>query len=392
MSNVSLITLHRSANYGSVLQALATQVVLERMGYTVTVVDYYAPRNSVPEMLRGLKYKKPIFEKNPLALLIARAVLLPSYLRRRRNFDRFIEKSLHLSQKTYRSNDELAGDLLTSDLYVTGSDQVWNSEWNGGIDEALFLAFTPDCALRVAFSASFGKENLEDDEISRTRELLRRYDGITVREDTGVDIVRRLGLKATQVLDPTLFLTPEDWKPWISGKRPHGEYILMYNINHNAPLDRFVRRLSERKKLPVYYISYQLHDCFKRGRMRCCVPVEEFLSLIVNARYVVCDSFHCAAFSVNFNRDFAIVPPKRFGTRLESFMRVVGLESRIVDENNIDVFSKDIDWQNVNERLDREREYSLAAIKGVIAQARTRETPRKVESVFGQQGFWDLFQ
>lgn len=372
MQNVALITLHRSANYGSVLQALATQVVLERMGYDVVVVDYYAPRNSVPEMLRGLRHKKPLFEKNPLALFAARAILLPSYLKRRRNFDRFITRSLNLSGRTYRSNEELTLDPPEADLYVTGSDQVWNSEWNGGIDEALFLAFTPDDAPRISFSASFGKLELDDGEVGRTRELLARYGGITVREDTGVEIVRGLGLDATQVLDPTLFMTPEDWRPWVSGRRPRGEYILMYNINHNAPLDRFVQRLARKTGLPVYYISYQLHDCFKRGRMRCCVPVEDFLSLIAGARYVVCDSFHCAAFSVNFNREFAIVPPKRFGTRLESFMRVVGLEDRIVGEEDIGIFDRPIDWGSANARLDAERARSLDAVKSAIAASFAR--------------------
>ena len=368
MQNVALITLHRSANYGSVLQALATQVVLERMGYDVAVVDYYAPRNSVPEMLRGLRHKKPLFEKNPLALLAARAILLPSYLKRRRTFDRFITLNLRLSGRTYRSNEELAQDPPKADLYVTGSDQVWNSEWNGGIDEALFLAFTQEGAPRISFSASFGKAGLDDGEAGRTRELLARYGGITVREDTGVEIVRGLGLDATQVLDPTLFMTPEDWRPWVSGRRPRGEYILMYNINHNAPLDRFVQRLARKTGLPVYYISYQLHDCFKRGRMRCCVPVEDFLSLIAGARYVVCDSFHCAAFSVNFNREFAIVPPKRF----ESFMRVVGLEDRIVGEEDIGIFDRPIDWGSANARLDAERARSLDAVKSAIAASFAR--------------------
>ena len=372
MQNVALITLHRSANYGSVLQALATQVVLERMGYDVAVVDYYAPRNSVPEMLRGLRHKKPLFEKNPLALLAARAILLPSYLKRRRTFDRFITLNLRLSGRTYRSNEELAQDPPKADLYVTGSDQVWNSEWNGGIDEALFLAFTQEGAPRISFSASFGKAGLDDGEAGRTRELLARYGRITVREDTGVEIVRGLGLDATQVLDPTLFMTPEDWRPWVSGRRPRGEYILMYNINHNAPLDRFVQRLARKTGLPVYYISYQLHDCFKRGRMRCCVPVEDFLSLIAGARYVVCDSFHCAAFSVNFNREFAIVPPKRFGTRLESFMRVVGLEDRIVGEEDIGIFDRPIDWGSANARLDAERARSLDAVKSAIAASFAR--------------------
>lgn len=367
MQNVALVTLHRSANYGSVLQALATQVVLEEMGYDVTVLDYYAPRNSVSEMLRGLKYKKALFEKNPLALLAARMILLPSYLKRRRNFDCFIGRNLNLSERTYHSSEELASAQLKTDLYITGSDQVWNSEWNGGIDEALFLAFAPDEAPKISFSASFGKSELEDGEKERTKELLARYGGLTIREDTGVEIVRSLGLEATQVLDPTLLMTQKDWEPWVSRKRPKGDYILMYNINHNVPLDRFVRRLANKTGLPVYYISYQLHDCFKRGKMRCCIPVEDFLSLIAGARFVACDSFHCAAFSANFNREFAIVSPERFGTRLESFMRVIGLENRIVGEEDIDIFESPIDWSSANTRLNAERARSLSAIKNAIA-------------------------
>lgn len=354
------------------LQALATQVVLEHMGFQVTVVDYYPPRNSIPEMLRGLKNKKPILENNPVVLFAARAVLLPSYIKRRHIFDAFIERNLNLSERTYWSNDELANQSFMADIYVTGSDQVWNSDWNGGIDEALFLAFTTENDRRIAFSASFGKDCLTDAERFRTKKLLERYDAITVREDTGVEIVRSLGMRATQILDPTLMLSPSDWRPWISNNHPNGEYILMYNINHNAPLDRFVNTLAERTKLPIYYISYQLHDCLKHGHMRCCAPVSDFLSLIANARYVACDSFHCAAFSVNFNKDFAIVLPERFGTRLESFMRVVGLEDRIVNADGIDVFDTPIDWVAVNSRLEEERIRSLVALEEAIGTASNR--------------------
>lgn len=365
---IAVITLHRTANYGSVLQALATQTVLERMGYEVEVVDYYPERSTIKSMLRGLKEKKTIFKKNPLALVAARAIILPSYLKRRRTFDVFIERELNLTNRTYWTEDELKSGCPQADIYITGSDQVWNSVWNGGIDEILFLSWTPETARRLAFSASFGKASLDEAEKDRTRELLSRYEHITVREDSGVEIVRSLGLDATQVLDPTLFLTAEDWLSRCSAVIPEGDYILMYNINHNKPLDRFVSALSDKTSLPVYYISYQLHDCFKRGHMRCCVPVEDFLALIRGARYVVCDSFHCAAFSVNFNRELAIVMPDRFGTRLASFMRVVGLEDRIVPEDGIDVFDRPIDWDAVNACMMAERKRSIGVVQGMLSR------------------------
>lgn len=363
---VALVTLHRSANYGSVLQALATQIVLERMGCEVQVVDYYPYRNTIRSMLGGLKEKTSLLKKNPIALAVARAIILPSYLKRRRVFDRYIKANLNLTPETYGDAAELERAGLKADVFITGSDQVWNSEWNGGIDEPLFLSFAPQGARRLSFSASFGKGGLEPGERKRTAELLSAYESISVREDSGVEIIRSLGLDAVQVLDPTLFLDAEEWGACCASKAPKGDYILMYNINHNRPLDKFVRALSVKTGLPIHYISYQLHDGFKKGHMHCCVSVEEFLSLIKNARYVVCDSFHCAAYSVNFNKEFAIVPPKRFGTRLTSFMRVMGLENRIVGEKDILIFDEPIKWDEVNRRLKKERERSFNAIRSMI--------------------------
>ena len=364
MASISLLTLHRTANYGSVLQAFATQKVLERMGFDVTVVDYYPNRNKISSMLRGLKEKKDIFSHNPLALFLARAIILPSYIKRRRTFNRYIESRLNLSPRTYWSLTDFENEPICSDFYVTGSDQVWNSTWNGGVDDILFLSFTSQDSIRVSIASSFGKTSLCNEEIPRVRELLQRYTYITVREDSGVDIVRSLGIeKVTQVLDPTLLLDKSFWYQYCDPFKRDAEYILMYNINHNKPLDQFVKQLSRKTGLPIQYISYQYHDVIKHGRMRCNVSVESFLALIRDARFVVCDSFHCAAFSVNFNKEFAVVMPERFGTRLTSFMHVVGLEDRIVRESDLDVYNRPIDWISVNRRLDKARKSSLDTIK-----------------------------
>lgn len=372
MASISLLTLHRTANYGSVLQAFATQKVLERMGFDVTVVDYYPNRNKINSMLRSLKEKKALFERNPFALLLARAIILPSYIKRRRTFNRYIESRLNLSLRTYWGLDDFENEPICSDFYVTGSDQVWNSTWNGGVDDILFFSFTSQDSIRVSIASSFGKTSLCNEEISRVRELLQRYAYITVREDSGVDIVRSLGIeKVEQVLDPTLLLDKSFWYQCCDSHIIHNNYILMYNINHNRPLDHFVKLLSRKTGLPIRYISYQYHDVVKRGKMHCNVSVESFLSLIRDARFVVCDSFHCAAFSVNFNKEFAIVMPERFGTRLTSFMRVVGLEDRIVGESDIDVFNKPIDWISANRCLDEARKNSLETIKTMFQQQKT---------------------
>ena len=110
------------------------------------------------------------------------------------------------------------------------------------------------------------------------------------------------------------------------------------------------------KNLDIYYISYNLHECFKKGKMKCNVKVEDFLSLIANASYVVTDSFHATAFSINFNTPFMIIFPEKFSTRLASILEVTGLQDRIVEDyNDIKLADKTINFEHANKVLEDER-------------------------------------
>ena len=158
---VDVITLHAVQNYGSVLQALATQEILKQHGCEVTIIDY------VREDVRYENLVKKWSGGNPIKAL----AILPTILRWEKVFHSFTQKYLNLSEKTYTTEADFKNYPLTADAYCTGSDQVWNSKWNNGILPCLYLNFVPEDKYKFAFSASFGQSRLPEDEVNKTRHI-----------------------------------------------------------------------------------------------------------------------------------------------------------------------------------------------------------------------------
>ena len=219
-----------------------------------------------------------------------------------------------------------------------------------------------------SYAASFGKSNLEDWEKNETKKLLEKYSNISMREKSGVEILENIGIKnSINVLDPTLLLNKEEWSKLASDKYKGKNYIFVYNLNRNKKIDKYVEKLAKVKKLEIYYVSYALHEFYKKGKMKCNVSIEDFLSLIKYAKYVVTDSFHATAFSINFNTNFMIVFPEKYSTRVKSILEITGLESRIVtDCNDVSLANNNIDFKNANMILDDERRKSKKYLLDVL--------------------------
>lgn len=367
MKNVGIITLHRSANYGSVLQAYALQEVIKSLGYSVEIIDYSPSRYTILSMLKGLKNKTELLRKNPFARFAARAIIFPSYVLRFRAFKKFVDKYMDLTEASYVEEKDFENNVPKFDIYCTGSDQVWNSEWNGKIDRPLFLNFAPEGSKKIAYAASFGKDKLEPWEVKETKTLLKKYNTISVRELSGKKILEELEINNAQcVLDPTLLMDGDDWKKIASEKFDSENYILVYNLNRNKKIHDYAEKLSEKTGYKIKYITYQLHDFHKKGKMCCNVSVEDYLALLANAKYVVTDSFHGVAFSINFNRNFMVIYPEKFNARLKSILEITGLSDRVADDNSLDLSEKEIDYEKVNEIINDERTKSLKFLKGAL--------------------------
>lgn len=361
MKKVCIITQHRVVNYGSVLQAYALQKKIMDLGCECQLIDYYPERFTPMGMLKRIKNKGELYKKHLLIRTAARIIIIPSYIKRFNMFFNFVENYLNLTERTYRNRSELEKEQFDYDVYCTGSDQVWNSGWNEGIEYPYFLSFAPDSDKKISYAASFGRACLPTEEETVTRQLLSRYNALSLRELSGVEIVKRLGIKdAVNVLDPTLLLSGEEWRNISSGKFKDEDYILVYNLNRNKKIDNYAKNLSKKTGIRVKYLSYQLHEFYRNGKMLCNPKVEDFIALIDNARYVITDSFHATAFSMNLNTDFVIVYPGKYSTRLQSILEIVGLTNRVAkDENDLGIVEKRIMFESVNNIISTKRKESL---------------------------------
>jgi len=365
MKKVSLITLQNVPNYGSVLQCYATEQTIKKMGYEVETINYLPKRMTKIGMLKNIKYKTKKLEKSVILRTVARIIILPSYILRFRTFKKFRNKYLNMTKKVYKVYSDILSDKPTADIYCTGSDQVWNSDWNSEIDKSLFLGYAPNNKRKIAYAASFGKKELENREKEEIKTMLKRYDKISLRESSGVDIVNSLGITgAVNVLDPTLLLTGNEWRNLTSNKYNKKKYILVYNLNRNKKIDNYAKKLSIKTGLKIVYLSYQLHEFYKKGKMICNPKVEDFISLINNAEYVITDSFHATAFSLNLNTQFIIVYPEKFSTRLQSLLSLLNLENRVaINDSDLSVIDNKIDYQIINKKLQKMRDESLNWLK-----------------------------
>ena len=362
--NIKVITRHTPSNYGSLLQALATQEVIRAMGHDVEIIDYRRPDErglaSVTTALRG----KPQFLSNPLKRLAYVSLMYPGTKIAEMKFDRMRRKYLRLT-RTCTSAGDLAG--LSADVFLTGSDQVWGPMMNGRHDEAYFLDFV-DHGKRGAYAASFGRTDFTSDTTRRYTEMLRRYDAVAVREDSAVKLLEGMGIGSLgQVLDPTLLLSSEDWSRYI-GKDISGDYVLVYQLHNNPVLDRYALGMARHLGLPLLRVSPSLHQLRRGGKFVFLPDMGEFLSYIRNCSFMVTDSFHGTAFALNFHRQFAeILPNNSTGARNQSILKLTGLSDRIVtDYSDFSIADSPIDYSGVEAILAREREASLNILKTII--------------------------
>lgn len=370
---ISVITLHTVNNYGSALQTYATQQVLSELGYDVEIVDYWRHDNcgegAVDKALQSSqmqKYKR-IWGLNSFTESLIRIPLRYMLYRKRKPMQEFIHRRVKLTPHPYYSMEDLLLDVPDGDVYMTGSDQVWNSVWNHGIERPYFLDYAPPGKKRIAFSASIGRTEFFPEEVNETVALLKKYHAISVREESAVTLLAQYGIPAQLILDPTLMLNREQWIA--IAKRPveSKPYLLIYQLNENRDMDDYAVRLAKRKQWHIIRIGFSLPQKQPYGKCVISPSVEKLLGYIENAQCVLTDSFHATAFSLNLGTDFISILPPRFGTRIESILRLTDTNHRLLrDYRDLYVIDTKIDKKRVNEILDLERKKGIIFLKQAV--------------------------
>lgn len=364
---VAYLTRHIVSNYGSVLQAYATQTAIEKLGYNALCIDYYRTdektENLVDTRLKSVAAK---WNKNPLTRLVFKATQKPVYSYADKRFANY-RKIVKVTDREYNSEQELAKNPPKADIYMTGSDQVWNTVVCGEIDPVYFLSFLDRNKKKVAYAASFGGSSIAEKDKQRIADWLRQYDKITIRENSGIKLANDMGIEAEQVLDPTFLLSKDEWERIIPKRECNEKYVLVYQLHPNKDFDKYAAEFAKAKGLKLYRISHCFHHFVRSGKFICCPPIEEFLWYIKNAEYFLTDSFHGTAFSIGLNTQFVDVLPKSYSERISSILQLIGYENRILKSySDFTIADKKIDYSIVNKRIAEERKKSYDILSKML--------------------------
>lgn len=372
MRSIGIITIHKINNYGSVLQAYALQRVCEDLGYKTEIIDYNFPN----DFHRGNKYAVAS-DTQPNEPCWIKLLYTQNLIRQHKGISMFVKEYQHLSTQSFECPDSLKKKAPQYDVYITGSDQLWNPRHCNG-DPAFMLQFAPDGALKISYAASIGSNTIPEDLQSLYRELLSRYNHISVRENSGKEVVKSItGKEAKVVLDPTLLLNRDEWNKIATPKRQFKKrYILCYYLNYTFNSFPYVDELAEYMQTQTGYeivrVARPPHKLFlPHTHYRVGASPEGFLALVRDAEMVLTTSFHGTAFAVNYGKPvFTIVKDRNTSdSRQVSLMENLGLENQILSVTDCfptkERFSYDVEQEQQRLEVLRQesKQYLINALK-----------------------------
>lgn len=348
---IKTITCHDVYNLGASLQAFALATYLTDCGHDVQIINY-KPKYLQHYRLMGVPnpvYNKPFLRE---AYQIAK---FPGRLyerltsRRKRKFDAFTARYLPVTEEKYSSCEQLAENPPEADIYIAGSDQIWNPVFKNGKDPAFFLQFVPADKKRLSYAASFAVDYLSGEDQARMKPWLERLDAISVRESSGVCLLENMGLEGVQVVDPVFLLNREHWEK-LAVKPQQSDYILVYDFDQSALVREVAQKLAaETGKKIVSVFPMEGADAVwaEMGPL-------EFVGAIRNAGIVLSNSFHASAFSLILHKNFYVVNrEEKINTRMRDLLSSVGLLDRLISSTE-EIKKTPIIWERADALLEKQ--------------------------------------
>mgnify|MGYP003466987449 CR=1 FL=1 len=339
MKKIYIVTFQKALNYGAALQAYALAKFLRSSNFEVEIIDY-VPTYFMLQTYRPAKGIKKSIEKFKKILA----------------FRAFASKHLPLTNTTYFSSKSISR-ISDGDAFICGSDQIWNYRLTGGkFDKAFFLDFVPAGARRIAYAASAGSIRVHD-HTSEVKELTSKFHAIGAREETLAsdleDMVDNTPL--TVVVDPSLLI--KDYIDVYDQRRiPATSYILSYVVGSGEMLARYEQAVIELKKttnIPVIHIGAKHINSADVNILD--ISPGEWVSFIKNADFVITNSFHGTAFSINFEKQFVFIPHiiANLNARQTTLLAKVGLMNRCANHTKDVKYDKQaINYNEVSPKLE----------------------------------------
>lgn len=387
---IAIVTFSSNLNYGGTLQEYALYEILKEK-YNVKCIDY---KDDIVisnlKMIRTgfiLKFIKIVKSKynikqstlhintnRSLSFILIEGIKRTKVMfrdilhlnSRRKLISKFnlFWKQFLKKTKPYTEQELLDGKSEKFDIYISGSDQIWNPIYVG-LSPIYYLDFTPIETKKISYASSFGNYNFQNKNINnKIKQWILNFHAISVREKKSTAILKDLfRIDVKNVLDPTLLIDKEKWLNLmkIKKKKEQDNYLLVYSLNNNYRNMLFAKKVGKTLGLNIYILDnrYLFDLCSKNKHISTAGP-REFVDLFAHASFIITDSFHGTAFSINFNIPFFTIKssiPQRQIDLLNRFK----LTDRLLSKHKL--VQKDyiynIDFTEANTILKKERKISM---------------------------------
>jgi polysaccharide pyruvyl transferase WcaK-like protein len=345
MKKVGILTFHDEPNYGAFLQTFALSEAVKNMGYEVEIID--------------LRIKDK-FKYNFIVKLLSPVIW--HFI-----FERARKKHLNRSSQVYYTSEDLIKNPPNCDVYILGSDQVWNKDITADLKYSYFFDFIPDDKPRFAYASSFGMNNWDfnTEETTIVKKLLKKFSGIAVRETSAIDLCKdNCEVDATLVVDPTLLIS--DYSKLTGTIVQKSNSVVCFKFTKGNEFYEFLNNFKNCYKYDVSVLSKTMPV---KGLNNIALPtIKKWIKSIAESEIVITDSYHALIFALINKKQFIVLPAnlKNFN-RLSELLTDLGLEDRIFysyDEVLKDNrWKQEIDYKDVDKRLFEKRDSSLAFLK-----------------------------
>lgn len=386
LNKIALVTCYFQPNYGSQLQALATQMAFDKMGIDneTIMIDGLLPE------INKAKYRYFLSRIFNLDTIKDKMATVRKFIAKKRNkeyaknlsvridkFSEFANTKFHLS-KQYNSKSELTDAAHDYKAFVVGSDQLWLPS-NIAADYYT-LTFVPDDVCKMALSTSFGISQLPKKQAEAAKMFLPRINHLSIRETSGQKLIKDLtGLDVPVVCDPTLLFDSNDWDAVVpKGNFAEGKYIFCYFLGNNPEQRVWAKAFANKYDCRIIQMQhcdeYIKSDEGFADETPYNVGPFEFIQLIRNAEFVMTDSFHCTVFSMLYRKNFFSF--RRYNNdgivstngRLYSLLKIADLENRMLNgDESIDICNTIDTFDDVHKRIAELRKFTWDWLKNAVA-------------------------
>ena len=362
---IGILTMHRVIHFGSVLQAYALQQVLLRLGYANEIIDYVYPN----EFHLGKKHRT----LKELIYNCLSKILIKKH-EEENKIASFIKNDLIKSPRSFNSPERLATKCPEYDIYITGSDQVWNTDYLKG-DTSFFFSFLPANRKKISYAASFGRFTFKGEKAKQWLNNLETYKAVSVRERKAAEIIKDYtGHDVRVVLDPTLLLTKDEWENFAGQSTCiNGDYMLVYVLTYAwQPFPyalEVIESIEKKTGLKVVVLEpMSLKNSHPEWEYMDNLSPEEFVNLFKNANLIITTSFHGTAFSINLQRPFISIISDSAANddRILSLCQNVGLTNNLLMEGSTIDHIPATDFSEAQKKLDDLRKDSISFLKNSI--------------------------